>query len=104
MWEIEEEKLIWPYTLYNSIDEIKQSKNFPKYSEFSSELRGGELPDKNLYIKIKTDFARKRLLPKNHPDKLYSMLGFLKVYNKADVGPLAQAIQKMFECYDLYFR
>ena len=85
------------------MDEIKNAKKFPKYSEFRSELKGGELPDKKLYIEIKTEFSRRRLLPKANPDKFFSMLCFLKEYNRQDVGPLAQAIENMFSCYALYF-
>ena len=103
VWEVEGEKSIWPYSLFNSIEEIKSAKKFPKYTDFRSNLKGGQLPDKSLYIKTAREFHRRRLLPKNHPEKFNSMLGFLKYYNSLDVGPLAQAITNCFECYDKYF-
>ena len=103
VWQVENEKSIWPYSLYNSISEIRAAKKFPSYTKFASSLRGGALPDKSLYAKTAREFHRRRLLPANHPEKFRSMLGFLKYYNALDVEPLAQALTNCFTCYDKYF-
>ena len=103
VWEVKNEKSIWPYTLYNSIAEIRAAKKFPSYTQFRSSLRGGELPDKSLYVKTAREFYRRRLLPKDNPEKFRSMLDFLKYYNSLDVEPLAQALTNCFTCYDKYF-
>ena len=103
VWEVQNEKSIWPYSLYNSVEEIRNAKKFPKYTDFRSSLKGGALPDKKLYIKTAREFHRRKLLPTGHPEKLNSMLGFLKYYNSLDVAPLAEAITNCFQCYDKYF-
>ena len=103
VWEVENVKSIWPYTLYNSVAEIRNAKKFPSYTKFRSALRGGALPDIKLYTKTAREFHRRRLLPAGHPEKFYSMLGFLKYYNALDVGPLAEALTNCFTCYDKYF-
>ena len=103
VWEVENEKSIWPYTLYNSIEEIRSAKKFPSFTQFKSSLKGGKLPEKSLYIKTAREFHRRRLLPAGHPEKFRSMLGFLKYYNSLDVEPLAQALTNCFNCYDKYF-
>ena len=97
-------KSIWPYALYNTVDEIKAAKNFPSLTAFASELHGGVKPGMKLYISQKREFYRRKLLPKGDPDRICSMYGFLRYYNLQDVQPLATAIENCFTCYDAYFK
>ena len=55
------------------------------------------------YIAAKTEFHRRKLLPIDHPDRIKSMLGWLKYYNLLDVQPLAFAIEKCFRTYSENF-
>jgi len=79
------------------------AKKFPPLADFISSLKGDSKPDMEDYISAKTEFYRRKLLPKNHPERLVSMYGFLRYYNEQDVQPLAQAIENCFNCYDQYF-
>ena len=101
-WNAQESKSIWPYSYYGSVWEMQNAKAFPPRSAFLSEL-DGKLPSLDLYIKSKTEFARRRLLPSNHPEKIWSMYGWLKFYNISDVGPLATALTNCFDSYRKHF-
>ena len=101
-WEAPFSKSIWPYSLFGSVEEIKATKKFPKRSEFFSELKN-ETVSKEDFAKAAREFHRRKLLPKGHPEKIYSMLGWLKIYNLLDVTPLAQAIENCFRSYSEYF-
>ena len=101
-WEAPYCKSIWPYSLFQSIEEIRSTKKFPKRSEFYSEL-SGETVSKEDYAKAAWEFNRRRLLPKSHPDKIFSMAGWLSVYNLLDVTPLALALENCFRSYSEFF-
>ena len=101
-WEAPAEKTIWPYSLFSSVEEIKMAKHFPKRAEFFSDLKSQTVSIED-YVKAATEYHRRRLLPKNHPDKIFSMEGWLKHYNIVDVQPLAQALENCFRCYSIYF-
>ena len=94
LWGTPGSKSIWPYSFYKSVEEINESKIFPKRTAFASNLANGKLPDIEAYITAKTEFHRRKLLPKGHKDRIKSMRGFLKYYNLQDVQPLAHAIMK----------
>ena len=74
-------KSIWPHAHFNSIEEINNTKIFPKRSEFANNLQENKLPKIELYIKAKREFYRRKLLPKTHKDHISSMRGFLRFYN-----------------------
>ena len=101
-WEAPFSKSIWPYSLFGSVEEIRSTKLFPKRSEFYSEL-AGETVSKEDYAKAAWEFNRRRLLSKSHPDKIYSMAGWLRVYNLLDVTPLALALENCFRSYSEFF-
>ena len=101
-WEAPFSKSIWPYSRFGSVEEIKMTKTFPKRSEFFSELKG-ENVTKEEYAKAAREFHRRKLLPKGHPEKINSMLGWLKVYNLLDVSPLATALENCFRSYSKFF-
>ena len=102
-WGTPGAKSIWPYTYYSSVEDIAAAKKFPPISAFESKLRGDERPELNLYIKAKTEFYRRKLLPIGHADRIVSMRGWLKFYNRQDVQPLAFAIRNCFDSYYQYF-
>ena len=103
LWGTPGAKSIWPYSLYSSVEEINSAKIFPKRADFSNDLKDGSLPDLDLYIKAKTEFHRRKLLPKGHKDRITSMRGFLRFYNIQDVQPLAYAIINCFDSYTQCF-
>ena len=103
VWGVEECKSIWPYTLYGNIQDMKAATKFPPRSQFASELQGDKLPSMEEYIAAKREFARRRLLPKSHPDRIRNMKDWLKLYNITDVMPLAKAIEASFRAYQKYF-
>ena len=103
-WEAQTFKSIWPYTLYHSVAEIKAAKKFPPLSDFASSLKGDQKPEMADYIIAKREFYRRKLLPVGHPDRICSMLGFLRFYNIQDVVPLVKALENCFDCYYNYFQ
>ena len=102
-WGAPTVKSVWPYSLYNDISEMKAAKKFPPLSDFGNSLKGGIKPEICSYILAKTEFHRRKLLPRGDPDRITSMYGFIKYYNKQDVVPLAIALENCFKCYSLYF-
>ena len=102
-WEAPAQKGIWPYSLYNTIEEIKSAKKFPPISAFASSLKGGARPSMATYIAEKTEFYRLKLLPRGHSERILSMYGFLRRYNLLDVVPFAHALENCFKCYAEYF-
>ena len=103
LWSTPGAKSVWPYAHFSTVEEINQCKKFPKRSEFASELHNKKLPDIQSYIIAKTEFHRRKLLPKGHKDRIISMRGFLKYYNIQDVQPLASAIMNCFNSYRNFF-
>ena len=103
LWGIPGAKSIWPYNFFSSIEEINAQKTFPKRSAFANLLRDGQMIEKDVYIKAKREFHRRKLLPRGHKDRIRSMRGFLKYYNIQDVRPLADAIMNCFETYENCF-
>jgi hypothetical protein len=103
VWDAPTVKGIWPYSLYSDIMEMKAAKKFPPLSDFANTLKGGIRPSMSSYIAGKTEFHRRKLLPVGDPDRISSMLGYLRYYNIQDVLPLAKAIENCFKCYSIYF-
>ena len=103
VWESPFSKSIWPYSHYHSVEEIRSDKQFPPIQAFASSLRGYQKPEMKIYIAAKREFYRRKLLPKNHLDRIVSMYGFLRYYNLMDVQPLILAIENCFNCYYEYF-
>jgi len=93
----EQTKSIWPYTFYNSVEEIKCSDHFPSHECFYSDLRQSNVSveeyneNLNLFIQKKTE------------NPSYSMLDWLKRYNLLDVTPLSHAINTSFSNFHKVF-
>ena len=67
--QVEEVKSIFPYTAFNSIEEMKLQLEFPAYDAFYSELRGANVEIAE-YEKAKEEYDRRRLLSDNDPVKM----------------------------------
>ena len=93
VWEAPAGKSLWPYSYYETVEDIKSARKFPPYSAFISKLNPKKTPTLEDYIKVKTEFYRRTLLLKGHPERIRTMLGWLRHYNKMDVAPLAFAIE-----------
>ena len=82
-WGVSEEKSIFPYTLFSTIEDLVKQKIFPAYHEFFNELSDSNVnPD--LYEKTRTLYNYHCELPDNHPDKWYNFGDFLDYYNTLD--------------------
>lgn len=93
--QVVEEKSIFPYSAFASIEEMEQQIEFPAYEAFFSELYQSNV-GLDEYEKAKTEYNRRRALADSHPDKIHNFVGWLKYYNSLDTFPLAQAINNSF--------
>ena len=97
-WKATEAKEIFPYQKYSSIEELENDTDFPPFDDFYSSLSNCNISPE-LYESSKKLFYQLKNLPDSDPNKISSMLGWLKYYNVQDVGPLCQAIENQFEAF-----
>ena len=84
-------KLVFPYEYFKSYDHLKETTEILPRECFYSQLKG-ELSQEdydNLYVKKWKEYSCK-----NHLD-------WLKIYNEADVIPMAKAIEKQSKSYEM---
>lgn len=86
------EKHIFPYEWFDSIEKLYATE-FPPIEAFTSKLKGTKC-DEDIYNFYKKGFDYLR----EEDDKL-NMKDYLKFYNKADVEPFVEAIDKYREYY-----
>ena len=55
---IAEEKSIYPYTAFNSVEAVYQQKTFPTHQQFYSELKGTNVSDED-YARAKAEYDRR---------------------------------------------
>ena len=96
-------KSIFPYSKYQSMEEMGQDKDFPSYDCFYSDLTQSNVPVEE-YESSKAEFYRRKNLENDHPDKIHSMRDWLKYYNCLDVQPLVTAVNTSFEKFFMYFK
>ena len=96
-------KSIFPYSLYNSIEELENATDFPPYETFYSELTQSNVTQDE-YDDAKAEFERRKQLPVNHPDHIKSMKCWLKYYNCLDTKPLVTAMENSFDKFFYYFK
>ena len=94
--QVQEEKSIFPYSAFNSIEELKAQIEFPSYEAFYNELTQSNI-DSSEYEKAKSEYYRRKSLPDGHEDKIHNFVGWLKYYNSLDTYPLAKAINNSFK-------
>ena len=63
-WKVQEEKSIFPYQYYNSIEELETATEFPPREGFYSELTGRNVSEED-YVKSKREFDNRKSLPGN---------------------------------------
>ena len=90
-----ETKSIFPYSFFNTIEELEAYTDFPPHSAFYSELKGKNVTEVE-YEKAKVEFLRRKNLPESDPARIISMRDWLVYYNKLDTIPLAKAINNSF--------
>lgn len=91
-----ETKSIFPYSYFNSIEELNRCKEFPAHSAFVSKLNNRNVSEED-YLEAKNEFDRRKSLQSSDPQKINSMVEWLIYYNELDTAPLAKAINNSFE-------
>jgi len=98
-WGSDAEKMVYPYTKFKTIEEIRQCVEFPPIEDF--------LADKSInpqiYEKCKSIFDQNISLPNDHPHKWNNFEDYLKFYNLSDVGPTAHALINQFHVFEQEF-
>ena len=94
--DVKEEKSLFPYSFFHTIEEMRAYTEFPSKSAFYSELKNCDVSDED-YIKAKSEFYRRKALPVSDPEKMNCMADWLAHYNELDTGPLAHAIDNSFK-------
>ena len=97
IWTNSSYKLIYPYELFKSIEEIRNCKTFPPIEKFKTSLK--PQVDVTLYTECKKLFDEKMSLPDSDPEKWSSFEDYLKFYNISDVYPASLALLKQFSTY-----
>ena len=98
MWGILEKKSIWPYSLFNSIEEIELTTEFPPIECFYNDLKGCGLSISQ-YNEARDEFNYRKMLPITNPDRMTNMKDWLIHYNCLDVGPLINALENCFSAF-----
>ena len=93
---VTEKKSIFPYSAYNSVEELRNQKEFPDYELFYSELKGANVP-KDDYDTASAEYNRRLSLPAGDPKKINSFVDWLISYNLLDTIPLAKAVNRSFQ-------
>jgi len=102
MWKATECKSVFPYQKYSSIEDLGNDTEFPPFDDFFSSLSNCNISPE-LYNSSKELFYKLKNLPDSDPNKINSMLGWLKYYNAQDVGPMCQAIENQFDAFYTLF-
>jgi len=63
-WGVTEEKSIFPYQFYSSVEELEAATEFPVQSAFFSELTEKDVSDED-YHTAKNEYDTRRCLPGN---------------------------------------
>ena len=116
-WEAPFSKSIFPFQRYGSVEELAQATDFPTKEDFFNSLKQvfqnismavfslfiqKDINDE-IYDEAKTEYERRKALPDSDPEKMRSMLDWLKYYQLLDTGPLVQALDNYFaKLYELF--
>jgi len=95
-WGCNNHKLCFPYSLFQSIEEMRNCKVFPAIDKFKED-KDVEI---DVYEECKALFEKRMSLPEGHVDKWYNFGDYLKHYNLSDVIPTAKALQNQFELFE----
>ena len=97
-----EEKSIFPYSKFGSIEEMLETTEFPSFDSFYSELNKTNV-SQEAYKNAQCEFKRRQLLPPNDPDHMKNFADWLLYYNLLDVTPLSKAIDNSFQNFFTIF-
>lgn len=102
-WQAPQVKSIWPYSFFGSVEEIQNCRKFPEYECFQNQLNPKKTPSIEDYERAKAEFERRQKLNSGDPEKMETMVDWLRYYNELDVSPLIRAIENCFASYKKYF-
>lgn len=77
-WGASADKMIFPYEHYSSIEQLKQSLDFPPWSAFKSTLTNS-IVDIDVYNEARAEYYRRFALSDSDPKKYNNMADYLKV-------------------------
>ena len=100
-WTSDCAKLLYPYTRFSSIEQIRNTIDFPAIEDFQNPLKPEV--DVNIYNACKDEYNLRLHLPSGHPEKWSNFEDYLKHYNLSDVKPASLALIKQFETYEQHF-
>ena len=98
-WDGGAVKMIFPYSLFQTVEEMCECTEFPTIEEFK---RDKEI-DTEIYEKCKKLFESRMSLPTEHPDRWSSFVDYLKFYNLSDVHPTSIAMMNQFSIFEKNF-
>ena len=78
-WGASSTKMFFPYERFNSIEEMKQTIDFPPHISFYSSLRNCNIDEMD-YFQALDEYNRRFALPDNDPEKYTCMADYLKVF------------------------
>ena len=101
-WGATLRKSIFPYSLYNSIEQLEAATEFPNPEGFFNDLKQISV-DMKLYKEARSLFESRKKLPAGNPDRMENMKCWLRYYNLLDTEPLIHAIESAFQAFNQYF-
>ena len=101
-WGAKQTKSLFPYSHYNSIEELEAATEFPEPSAFYNDLKQTSV-DMEQYNEARSIFELRKSLPLAHPDRMKNMKCWLRFYNTIDTRPLVQAIENSFKAFNTCF-
>ena len=101
-WGAKESKGIFPYELYNRIEDIEAAEEFPTQDQFYSSLKKCGVSDED-YQAAKKLFEERFNLPLGNRKRFKHMGDYLKYYNLLDTSPLVDALCNSFSAFRKYF-
>ena len=98
-WGNEIHKMVYPYTLFKTVEELRTCVKFPPIEDFLAD----KAINRDTYESCKQMFENRMTLPDGHADKWYNFEDYLKFYNLSDVGPTSQALMNQFDIFHQEF-
>ena len=98
-WGSGDVKLVFPYTLFTTIEAMRECTSFPDIEVF----RRDKDIDLDVYENCKKIFHERIALPNNDPNKWYNFVDYLKFYNLSDVLPTSMALINQFNTFNICF-
>ena len=77
-WGATTTKMFFPYERFQTIEEMKQTIDFPPHISFFSKLRNSNIDEVD-YHQALAEYNRRFALPDDHPEKYRNMADYLKV-------------------------